>query len=188
MTISERYNLSDIVLKIETVLQIDGRDYGERDVSIIMDNIYKRMARQYGLELADKKLTDEELYIGTSREKAFLLLDNIAQLHAQLSGYTQLIRYKSNQAGKAKNIEVRGRNISYFGASQNGFTNFIRACMFESQVNSVEQAFDFMISKFGTISKCMEKRMLLIMIVARKFGLHELVSCIAEIFLIGELV
>ena len=60
--------------------------------------------------------------------------------------------------------------------------------MFESQVASTEQAFEFMISKFGTISKCMEKRMLLIMIVARKLGLNELVSCIAEIFLIGELV
>ena len=60
MTISERYNLSDIVLRIETVLQIDGRDYGERDVAVIMDNIYKRMARQYSIELSDKKLTDEE--------------------------------------------------------------------------------------------------------------------------------
>ena len=50
MTISERYNLSDIVLRIETVLQIDGRDYGERDVAVIMDNIYKRMARQYSIE------------------------------------------------------------------------------------------------------------------------------------------
>lgn len=188
MTICENYNLSDIVLKLETVLQIDGRDYGEKDVSVIMDNIYKRIMRQYQIDLSDKKLTDEELFIGTSRESAILLLDNITQLHAKLAGYTQLIRYKNSQASKNTSIEVRGRNISYFGASQKGFVAFIRASMFEDLINSTDQAFDYMISKFGTISKCMEKRLLLIMIVARKLGLHELVSCVCEIFLIGELV
>lgn len=188
MTISENYNLSDIVLKLETILQIDGRDYGEKDVTVIMDNIYKRIMRQYQLDLTDKKLTDEELYIGTSREKAVLLLDNITQLHSTLSGYTQIIRYKNSNSNKKNNIEVRGRNISYFGASQKGFNTFIRACMFEDLVSTTDQAFEFMISKFGTISKCMEKRLLLIMIVARKLGLKELVSCICEVFLIGEIV
>ena len=188
MTICENYNLSDIMLKLETVLQIDGRDYGEKDVSVIMDNIYKRILRQYQLDLTDKKLTDEELYIGTSRENAILLLDNITQLHSVLAGYTQLIRYKNSTHKKNKNIEVRGRNISYFGASQKGFSAFIHACMFEDLIDGTGQAFEFMISKFGTISKCMEKRLLLVMIVARKLGLYEIVSCISEIFMIGEIV
>lgn len=188
MTICENYNLSDIVLKLETVLQIDGRDYGEKDVNVIMDNIYKRILRQYQLDLTETKLTDEELYIGTSREKAILLLDNVTQLHSTLSGYTQIIRYKNSNTNKKNNIEVRGRNISYSGASQKGFEAFIRACMFEDLISTTDQAFEFIVSKFGTISKCMEKRMLLIMIIARKLGLNELVSCICEIFLIGEIV
>lgn len=188
MTISDNYNLSDIVLRLEATLQIDGSDYGERDVDVIMDNIYKRIQRQYQIDLTNKQLVDDSLYIGPSRESAVLLVDNISQLHAKLAGYTQLIRYKSPANHKSTVVEVRGRNINYFGASQKGFRDFIHAVMLEGQINSTEQAFAFVEAQFGTISKCMEKRLLLIMIVARRLGLFEIVSCIAEIFMIGELV
>lgn len=186
MTISDKYILSDIIGTLETVLQIDGRDYGEREIDTIMNNIYNRIQKQYQLDLRDKDLTDDSLYIGPSRESAVLLMDNVADLHAKLSGYILTIQYKCKNRDAKQMIEVRGRNVNYFGASPAGFRNFCMACKLQAVVESIGPAMDFMCSQFGTISKCLEKRLLLIMIVSRKLGLHEIVSCLATIFAIGE--
>ena len=46
MTICDNYNIGEIVSQTEILLQIDSKDYGEKDFNVIMDNIYTRILRQ----------------------------------------------------------------------------------------------------------------------------------------------
>lgn len=57
MNISEMYDINRIVLNIEVALQIDGKDYGEKDVNVIMENIMGRIIRQYQIDLHNRKIS-----------------------------------------------------------------------------------------------------------------------------------
>ena len=83
MTISEMYDINRIILDIEVALQIDGKDYGEKDVDVVMENIRNRIIRQYQIDLHDRKISDESLYIGKSRSSA--VISTTWDLHRKLS-------------------------------------------------------------------------------------------------------
>ena len=186
MTISDNFSLSDILLKLETALQIDGRDYGERDVDIIMSNIYKRIQRQYQLDLTNTKLTDDALYIGPTRQSAQLFLDNLTELFGKLAGYSILLNFKIDGTNSNTVIEIMPRNISYCSASRKGFMQFMSRCRVQSLVQTQDPVFKYIEQQFGTFAKCNEKRLILIMIVAYRLGLYELICIIANIFIIGD--
>ena len=186
MNISDNYRLADILIKLETTLQIDGRDYGERDIDVIMSNIYKRIQRQYQLDLTDKKLTDDELYVGPTRASAILLIDNISQLFGQLTGYTYILKYRLDKTNFNSVVEIKPRNINYAGVSQRNFQQFMARCRVEKTATNTATEFKYIEAKFGEYVKCNEKRLLLIMIVARRLGLNELVCVIADIFMKGD--
>lgn len=188
MTISDNYNLADIILHLETTLQIDGGDYGERDIDVIMKNIYLRIQRQYQIDLTNTQLTDESLYIGPTRESAILLIDNVSQLHARLSGYLQIIRYRRSDITEESIAEVHGSNVNYFSMSIQQFADAMRAFSVSARVTQMGNIVKYLGNTFATVSNNTEKRLLLLLLVSYKFGLYEITSAIAEIFIIGELI
>lgn len=187
MTITDNLRLSDIINALEVTLQIDGTDYGLTDINLIYENIYKRMQRQYQLDLRDTKLTDDALYIGPTRESAVLLMDNISQLYAKLAGYTYSLKFRIDKSVQTNNIiEIRGVNINRCQASVKSFKGFMSRCRVAGQIGPLEPSVTYMEQKFGNLVKCNEKRILLIMLLSYRLGLYELVAVIADIFMLAE--
>ena len=181
MNIVDSYDINKILVEIEGALQIDGKDYAEKDVSVILDNVHERIIRQYTLDLRDKKITDAELYIGKSRPSAVLFVDNLALLHAKLCGYLQIVRY-------IKHCTIRPVNINYMGFTPKSFTSFLIASINASTIPDTAVAMNAIRRKFGSINNCIEKKLILIMIICYELGLYEIVSAIAEILYIGATV
>lgn len=179
MVISELYDINRIILDIEVALQIDGKDYSEKDVDVILENIRNRIIRQYQIDLHDRKISDDSLYIGKSRSSAVLFIENIAALHAKLCGYLQIVRYN-------KVVTIKAVNINYMGFTQKTFMSFFMAAMGASTMPNIDSAVKAIKRKFGSVNSCIEKKLILIMIVAYEFGLYELVASIAEILYLGD--
>lgn len=179
MVISELYDINRIILDIEVALQIDGKDYSEKDVDVILENIRNRIIRQYQIDLHDRKISDDSLYIGKSRSSAVLFIENIAALHAKLCGYLQIVRYN-------KIVTIKAVNINYMGFTQKTFMSFFMAAMGASTMPNIDSAVNAIKRKFGSVNSCIEKKLILILIVAYEFGLYELVASIAEILYLGD--
>jgi hypothetical protein len=179
MVISDFYDINKIMLDIEAALLIDGKDYSEKDVEDILENIRNRIIRQYQIDLHDKKINDDSLYSGKSRSQAVLFVENAAALHARLCGYLQIVRYN-------KIVTIRVSNINYMGFERKALQSFFMAAMGSSTMPSIETAISAIKRKFGSVNNCMEKKFILVMIVAYEFGLNELVAAISEILYLGD--
>ena len=174
MTISELYDVNSILIDIEAALQIDGKDYGERDVDKIMDNIYTRIIRQRGIDLKGRKITDDTLYVGKSRGPAVLFVENITQLHAMLCGYLQVVRY-------IMHVTIRPININYMGFTKSSFMSFLANASNHSHLKDISGAMRAIKGKFSSVNNCLEKKLILILIVAYELGFSELMASVAEV-------
>lgn len=181
MNITEQYDINRILVEIEVALCIDGKDYAEKDVDTIMEGIYNRIIRQYQLDLRNRKITDADLYIGKSQAAAVLFIDNISALHGKLSGYLQIVRYW-------KQVTIKPANINYMGFSEQSFRSFFIAAMTAYTQSSIDTAVRAIKGKFGSVNNCIEKKLILIMLVCYSFGLNEMVSAIAEVLYLGMMV
>ncbi len=179
MNISEMYDINRIVIDIELALQIDGQDYGEKDVDVILDNIKNRIIRQYQIDLRDKKVTDESLYIGGRRSSAVLFVENMTQLHGRLCGWLHIARYQTH-------LTIKPLNINYMGFTQDSFMSFFKSCMTIRTIPNCETPIQAIKRKFGSINSCIEKKFILILLVCYDFGFYEMVSAIAETFYLGN--
>lgn len=179
MTISDMYDINKIVNDTEMALQIDGSDYGKKDIETILEDIRNRIIRQYQIDLHDRKINDDSLYIGKSRSAAVMFSENVGLLHAKLCGYLQIVRY-------TKNVTVKVVNINYMGFTQKTFMSFFMAAMGSNTMPNIETAINAVKRKFGSINNCIEKRLILILIVCYEFGLYEMVASIAEIMYLGD--
>lgn len=178
MNISEMYDINRIVLDIEVALQIDGKDYGEKDITVIMENIRNRIIRQYQIDLHGRKVSDDDLYIGKSRSAAVLFVENVATLHARLCGYLQIVRYQAHAT-------IKPGNINYMGFTQASFMSFFMAAMNMRTLPDCATAINAIKLKFGSINSCIEKKFMLILLVCYEFGFNEMVAAIAEVMFIG---
>ena len=178
MTISEMYDINRIILDIEVALQIDGKDYGEKDVDVIMESIMNRIIRQYQIDLHGRKINDDTLYIGKSRSSAVLFVENVDNLHARLCGYLQICRYQTH-------VTVRPININFMGFAQASFMSFFMAAMTARTLPDCDAAIQAIKRKFGSINACIEKKFILVLLVCYEFGFDEMVSSIAEIMYLG---
>lgn len=179
MVISDLYDINRIILDTEVALQVDGKDYSEKDVDMILDNIRNRIIRQYQIDLHDRKISDESLFIGKSKASAILFVENIAALHARLCGYLQIVRYN-------KIVTIKVVNINYMGFTQKTFLSFFMAAMGANTMPNIDTAINAIKRKFGSVNNCIEKKLILLMIVCYEFGLYEMVASIAEILYIGD--
>lgn len=179
MVISDMYDINRIVLDIEVALQIDGKDYGDKDVDVILENVKNRIIRTYQLDLRGRKISDDSLYIGKSRSAAVLFVENIATLHSRLCGYLQIVRFR-------KQVSIKPSNINYMGFTKVSFASFFMSAMGASTIPNTESAIRAIKNKFGSINSCIEKKLMLILFVAYEFGLYELVAAISEIMYLGD--
>ena len=60
MTSSDMYDINRIILNVEQALCIDGSDYGEKDVDVIIENVTNRIITKHQLDLHNRKITDDE--------------------------------------------------------------------------------------------------------------------------------
>lgn len=178
MQIQDMYDINRIILDVEVALQIDGKDYGEKDVDTIIENVRNRIIRQYQLDLHGIKINDDSLYIGKSRSSAVLFVDNVAALHARLCGYLQIVRY-------TKQATIKPINVNYMGFTPQSFKSFFMAAQSAYTMPNIETAIRAIKGKFGSVNSCIEKKFILIMLVAYEFGFYELVASLAEILYIG---
>lgn len=178
MGISETYDIQRIIRDIEVALQIDGGDYGEKDVDTILSNIYMRIIRQYQLDLRGKSIYDESFYLGKSKDYAVLFVDNISALHSRLCGYLQIVRY-------TKYVTIKPANINWMGFRDKSLLSFFISAMDKNTIEDIHTAVQAIKGKFRSINMCTEKRLILILIVAYELGFNELVAAISEILYLG---
>lgn len=178
MNITDMYDINRILLDVEVALQIDGQDYAEKDVDVILENVMGRIIRQYQLDLHGIKVTDESLYIGKSRSSTVLFVENIANLHAKLCGYLQIVRFTGQ-------VSIKPKNINFMGFTEKGFKSFFIAAMKMYTQPNITDAMKAVKGRFGSINSCIEKKLIMIMIVAYEFGFNELVATVAEILYLG---
>lgn len=179
MNITDMYDIQKITIDLEVALQIDGMDYAEKNVDIIMDNIHKRIMRQYQLDLRNTKIDDDSLYVGSSRSSAVMFVENMSVLHGRLAGYFHIVRFTHQ-------VLVRAVNINYMGFTGDTLKSVWIALMNKSTQPNAASAMKALKNKFSYVNNCLEKKLILIMLVAWELGFYELVASIAEIFYIGQ--
>lgn len=178
MNISEMYDINRILLDIEMALCIDGKDYGEKDILTIFKNVRTRIIRQYQLDLTDKKIDDSSLYIGKTRSAAVLFIENISVLHSRLCGFLHIVRFH-------KQISISPANINYMGFTPNSFNSLLIAATESRMMPNLEVSMKAIANKFATVNTCIEKKLILIMLLSYEFGLYEMVAAIAEVLYLG---
>ena len=107
-----------------------------------------------------------------------MFVENIAQLHSQLCGYLQIVRF-------TKQVQINPVNINYMGFTPKSFLSFLIAAMNNNTMPNIDTAMKAIKNKFSSINNCTEKRLILIMIIAYEFGFYELVAAVAEILYLG---
>ena len=53
MRISDVYNIENIITNLEIALQIDGSDYGQKDLNVAIEKIKARIKSQYQIDLTE---------------------------------------------------------------------------------------------------------------------------------------
>ena len=179
MQISDMYDITRIVRDIETALCIDGVDYGEKDIDTIVENVTNRIIVQHQIDLHGRTLTDDVLYVGRARSSTVLFVENLAFMHARLCGYSAaIVRYN-------RRVTIRPVNINYMGFTTETLKSFFMAAQMEATMPSINTAISAIGRKFGSVNSCIEKQIILIMIVAYRIGAYELVAGLAEIMYMG---
>lgn len=178
MFVLDNYNIADIILQLELTLQIDGRDYQERDVETIYQNVLRRIAKQYRLDLTGNPITDASWYAGDTRGDAVLFMDNVTHQHSMLCGYLQIVRY-------IQKIDIKASSINFAGFTPASMDNLFLACMSRMTIPNTKEAMSALEKRFGTLGMCPEKRLLLLFMITYRLGIYELVAAIAEIFYLG---
>lgn len=174
MNVEMNYNLSDIVHELEVALQIDGKDFEEKDMDILIRNVRMRIENQYALDLTSYKLSDVELQIEPYRPRTAILLDNITCIHSKLCGFFQIARYLTR-------LDVSLDSINYLGFEEEGLKLVLEKLQRKSTMKEADEALRAIKNKLQTISSCMEKRLFVLLVVSHDLGLDEVVAAIAEI-------
>ena len=178
MTISDNYVIDEILTQLEIALQIDGVDYAEKDVNVIVNNVKTRIARQYNVDLKGTNITDSTLFIDKFRSASVLFVDNVTRIHSMLCGYLQIVRYKAV-------VLVRPGNVNYLGFNDKELLQFLSLCQREVTLPRVREGMESIKNKLASINNCREKRLFLILVVSYELGFYEVMAAIAEILYLG---
>lgn len=174
MNISGLYSLHDIIREVETVLQIDGKDFEERDIDVIIKNVKMRIGRQHQIDLTNATLDSTSLEIGPYRMPLSIFLDNATRLHSKLCGYCGVMRYQCQ-----KSFDLG--DINYLGFVEEDLKSILVRLQRRVTMSEVEPLLKAIKNKLGMVNLCWEKRLFIIMIVAYELGLKEISASVAEI-------
>ncbi len=178
MKIADCYDLHALIRELEVAFQVDGSDFEERDIDVLVKNVKTRVSRQYQIDVLSYKVDADELTMSESRKAVVLFIDNIARIHSKLCGYAQLVRYKAAN-------EISLSDINYLGFEETSLKTTLVAMQREHYLPQVEENIAAIKTKLGVINNCWEKRLFVLAVVAYELGCSEVTACIAEILYQG---
>lgn len=178
MTISDNYDIDKIITQLEIALQIDGQDYAEKNIDVVVKNVKTRIARQYQVDLSGTKIDDPMLFVDKFRNASTLFVENVTRIHGLLCGYLQICRWKST-------VLIRPSNVNYLGFNDNDLMHFLMICQKERTLPSTVEGMESIKGKLSSVNACREKRLFLILVVSYELGFYEVMSSVAEILYLG---
>ena len=180
MDITSCYDIDSIIREFEAAFQVDGTDFEERDVDVILKNVKTRVGRQYQVDLTEFKIDSPEFDIGVYHNAAALFIDNVARLHAKLCGLCQICRYLTV-------VNISLSDINFLGYTEESLKTMLQALQRKATLPMAEEAVQSVKRKLGSINNCREKRLFLIMVISYTIGFHEVTASVAELLYLGGL-
>ena len=178
MNIADRYDLHEIIKELETALQIDGVDFEERDIDVLIRNIRLKISRQYQINLTDYKVCDTEIELSDFRKSVSLFIDNITRLHSKICGYSQIARFMTSSG-------ISLSSVNYLGFTEETFVKTLLALQRKISQPKAEASIQAIKGKLGTVNNCWEKRLCILLVVSHEIGFYELTASIAEVLYQG---
>lgn len=180
MNITECYDTDSIIRELETAFQINGSDFEERDLDLVIRNVKTRIGRQYQIDLSENKIDSAELEVGVYRNAVSIYIDNIARIHAKLCGLCQIARYMTY-------VQVSLSSVNYLGYTETTLKTMLVALQRKVTLPMAEEAINSVKVKLGTINNCREKRLFMLIVISHALGFYEVTAAIAEILYLGSM-
>lgn len=171
-----KHDFLGIIAEAEVSLCIDGNDYASRDIDQAIDSIKNKIERQFGI---DFNYSLNEMVNGSSiMDEASTFVDSVYYIYCRLCACSQYFRYIGE-------IPVKPKAINYAGYTKNSFLGLMRLLTIDGKYESVEQSVEQLKYRLGTIPMCVERKLLMILVICYGLNLYEMVACIAELLYIG---
>lgn len=180
MRIADNYNLEALVLELEVALQIDGVDFEVPRIETVVQEVRKRIARQYQIDLQKLSLDDVNIEKALWSQSALLLMDNLTMLHGKVTGYNQITRWK-------RKSDLALSSINYLGYTKASLKAVLAALQMYKTQPTADAAMQSIKEKIVTVPLCLEKRIFMVLIVTWELGCTELTAALAEILYMGLL-
>lgn len=178
MTVTEMYDIDSILREAEATFQIDGQDYEEHDMDVVIRNVKQRLGRQARIDFEKYKITDPEISQGFYRAQAVMLTDSVAMLHGRLGGAVHIQRYLTSSP-------VSLSDVNYLGYTEESMRGVLRALQRKETAPKAVNAVKAIKEKLGAVISCREKRLFMLIIIADAIGYPEIVAVVAEILYQG---
>lgn len=174
MNIKDNYSLSTVLKELEAVLQIDGIDYEEIDSERLLQNVKKRIEKQYQLDLSDTSYGATMVNNMAYQGSLVIFIDNVSRVHSILCGYAQICRFTME-------IPISLSSINYMGFTRETLKEVLVSAQVNSKMVAISRAMEAIGEKLATLNLCYEKRLLTCFYVVYKLGLYELTAALAEL-------
>lgn len=180
MRLKEIYGLQSIVKELEIALQIEGSAYEEKNLDVVVSDVKKRLSRQYALDFTNYKVGDPELEGIKSATEVAMFIQVIGGLHAKLCAYGQIARFLTE-------LPIDLGNVNYLGKEEVSLKSNFKKMERERVMPSSKEFIQVIKDRLGTVSFCLEKRILLLLVVTYELGLYEVTAAIAELLYMSML-
>lgn len=176
MRLKDDYELESVIRGLEVALQVDGSTYDEKDISKAIMDVKKRLTRQYvHIDFINFRIGDPEIEkLGDAASTVVLFLDGIASVHSKLCAYTQIVRFTCN-------CPVDLMKINYLGIEEDSLKTNIMKMERERLLPSIEPVIKAIEDRLNSISYCLEKRIIMLLVISYELGLYEITATIAEL-------
>lgn len=165
-----------VVSEMEVALCIDGEDYATRDVDMAIQNIKKRIQKQYSVDLSGS-LAD--MYAGSIiGDEVKNFLDNMQFMYNRICGCSHYFRYIGQ-------VPINLSKINYLGITKESMFGVLKLLQCEGRHESLNSAMNQIKSKIGTIPMSIEKKLYMILYISYLMELYELSAVVAEILYLG---
>lgn len=179
MNIKDYYKDIDSILRdCEVAFLVDGADYAERDIDVMINKIKQRFLKHNSIDLNKGKLRDLAGQPGVVGGAVRVYIDNLASIHARVCALCQIFRYTADCP-----IDISETN--YLGFTPDTMKTFLQAMQREALEQRVGDSIEALKEKMAIINVSSVKRFVVIMILAYEFGVNEISAAIAEILYLG---
>jgi len=180
MLVSSCYDLERILREAEMAFQIDGKDYAEEDIDVVIQNVKRRISKQARVDLSQYKMCDPELSQGMYQSEVVMFTNSIALIHSKLCGIAQIQRFLTKSP-------ISLDSVNYLGYTTETMKQVLIELQRKVTMVGIEDTINAIKEKLPVITNCSEKRLFMIMVIADAIGFPEVVAATAEILYQGTL-